>query len=400
MKKLTLCFFCCAAVLVLVLSGGCIQPPLAQSPNAEGPVIIGAVLPLTGKFKEAGERMLNGLRYAEYELNCRRGINNRQVKLQAFDTQSTGEGARSAFAGAAQSGASGIICGYSTEEALAALPLAEHFRVPMVIPLATADAAKGANPYVFRTAYTDSQQGEALAAYLWYWRQMLRISLLIDSEPDAEYERNTARATAAAFRDLGGAVTNMPVYQGDNFSKAVDEALMTGPQAIIVSARGDRAGRILKELRAKGYQGAVCGLDAWDTPEFFKQVDSIKNPGDCLYVSFFTPSNSVEEFTDFSRGFRQKFFHAPECWETMSYDALKMLAIGLGRAKTIEDFKRNWLTIRNHFGAAATYTMLADGNVDRTMYINAVEPKSSNNIRSGGRLIRRFMHSKLSTYRY
>ena len=400
MKKLTSCIFCFAAVLTVFLSGGCIQEPLAQNPYEDGPVIIGAVLPLTGKDREIGERMLNGLRYAEYELNSRRGINNRQVKLQAFDTQSTADGARSAFAGAAQSGASGIVCGYNAGEVQAVLPLAESFRVPMVIPLATADAAKGANAYVFRTAYTDSQQGEALAAYLWYWRQMLRISLLIDSDPGAEYERNTVRATAAAFRDLGGTVTNMPVYQGDNFSKAIEEALVTGPQAIIVSARGDRAGRILKELRNKGYQGAVCGLDSWDTPEFFKQVDSIKNPGDCLYVSFFTPANPVEEFTEFNQGFRQKFFHEPGCFETMSYDALKMLAIGLGRAKSIGDFKRNWLTIRNHFGAAATYTMLADGNVDRTMYINAVEPKSSNNIRSCGRLIRSFMHSKLATYRY
>lgn len=400
MKKLCFSLLSCAAAVLLLLSGGCFQQPLAQNPYEDGPVIIGAVLPLSGKYQEAGERMLNGLRYAEYELNNRRGINNRQVKLQAFDSQSSPEGARDAFAGAAKSGASGIICGYSTGEALSILPLAETFRVPAVIPLATADAAVGANAYVFRTAYTDRQQGESLAAYLWYWRQMHRISVLLDSDPSAEYERNTARATASAFRELGGTVTNMPVYRGDNFKKAVEEALVTGPQAIIVSARGDLSGRILKEIREKGYRGTVCGLDAWDSPAFFKQVDSMDDPGDCLYVSFFTPANPVEEFIDFTQGFRQKFFHEPGCYETLSYDALKMLAIGLGRAKSISDFKRNWLTIRNHFGAAATYTMLPDGNVDRTMFINAVEPKSANGISSGGRLIRSFMHSKLASYRY
>ena len=278
--------------------------------------------------------------------------------------------------------------------------MSKQFRIPSVIPLATADSTAGANPYVFRTAYTDSQQGEALAAYLWYWRQMLRISILIDDSSDAEYERNTARATAEAFRDLGGSVTNMPVYRKDDFKKAVSEALMTGPQAIIVSARGDRAGRILKEIREKGYKGAVCGLDAWDSPDFFKQINTMESPGDCLYVSFFTPAYPVEEFKDFSAGFRQKYFYNPGSCETISYDAMKLLAIGLGRAADIRDFKTNWLTIRNHFGAAATYTMLKDGNVDRTIFINAVEPKQPNGISSTGRLIRSFMHSRLATYRY
>ena len=60
----------------------------------------------------------------------------------------------------------------------------------------------------------------------------------------------------------------------------------------------------------------------------------------------------------------------------------------------------NGLGIRNHFGAAATYTMLKRGKIDRTMYINAIDPAKANGIGCRGRLLRSFMHSKLATYRY
>ena len=400
MRNFFLLFFFCLTFLFLL--SGCAAPEEQLSgydPEARE-ITIAAVLPLSGKYKADGERMLSGLRYGEYELNSRRGINRKPMKLLVFDSRSTAAGAAEAFTAAAENNASGVVTGYSTEEAEQIAPLADTYRLPAVITMATADSTVGSSPFVFRNTYSDRQQGEALGAYLWYWRQLLRISVLMDSDPDHQYERSTARATAAAFKELGGTVTNMPAYRGKNYLKALNEAMITGPQAIVVSARGAQAAEIVKTLRAKGYKGIICGLDSWDTPEFFRAMSSLKNPGDCLYVSFFTPANRQEEFKDFQKGFRQKFFHEPGSCETMSYDALKLLAIALGNAATRRDLQQNLESIRNHFGAAATYTMLPDGNVDRTMYINAVEPPAVDGTSSRGRLIRSFMHSKLATYRY
>lgn len=382
----TVLFFC-----------GCVDTSQRIPGKENGPVLIGALLPLTGKDKIRGERMLSGLQYAEYELNNQRGINNRSVRLRVFD--SAANGLRTAYLSAVQDGVSGIVCGHTGEELQDIFAPAEKYSIPTVIFRDTADSSVNANPFIFRSIYTDSQQSEALAAYLWYWRQIQRICVLMDNSSGAVYERSNARAVAESFRDLGGTVTDTPVYRGNDFSKAINEALITGPQAIIVSARGRRAAAILEELRKKGYKGAICGTDGWDTPEFFKSL-KIKDPGDCVYISLFTPTETSEEFKDFSAGFRRRQFHEPGNLETVSYDALKLLAIGLGRAESLRNFSKNWQGIRNHFGSAATYTMLKRGKVDRTMYINAIEPAKANGIGSHGRLLRRFMHSKLATYRY
>ena len=382
---------------IILLFCGCVEPMQRIPGKGNGPVLIGALLPLTGKDKIQGERMLSGLQYAEYELNSQRGINNRSVKLLVFD--SAAESAYTAYLSAVQAGVSGIICGNTGDELQEIFAPAEKYRIPTVIARDTADSSVNANAFIFRSIYTDSQQSEALAGYLWYWRQMQRICVLMDNSSDAVYERSNARGVAESFRDLGGTVTDTPVYRGDDFSKAINEALITGPQAIIVSARGRRAAAILFKLRQKGYKGVICGTDGWDTPEFFKSL-TLKDPGDCVYISRFMPSGISEEFKDFRAGFRRRNFHEPGDLETISYDALKLLAIGLGRAENLRDFQKNWQSIRTHFGCAATYTMLKRGKIDRTMYINAIEPAKANGIGCQGRLLRSFMHSKLATYRY
>ncbi|MBQ9503202.1 MAG: ABC transporter substrate-binding protein [Lentisphaeria bacterium] len=390
-----------AAGVCCALLPGCAseEEMLGNSRRLDGPVIIGAVLPLTGKYQSHGRRMLNGIKFAEEELNNRRGISRRRVKVLPFDTGSDSRGAAEAFEAAVAAGANGIVTGHNTNEAEAVSPIAARCRIPTVISMATSDATVGSSLYMKRNAFTDKQQGEALAAYLWYWRQLVRISVLIDTDPGSVYERNTAGAAARAFRELGGNITIMPEYRGDDFSAALKAALITGPQAIVVSARGPRAAAVIRALRKEGYAGTICGLDSWDDPGLFEGLKNLNNIGDCLYVSYFSPENPTEEFKDFRAGFRQKFYHDPGNDETMTYDATKLLAIGLNNARTPEEFEKNWMSIHNFFGAAATYTMLPKGRVDRTIFINAVEP-GREGLLPRGRLVRSFMYSKLESYRY
>ena len=395
-----------AALLTIALAAlcGCVPPEeMLRNPLDEtftgNEVVIGAALPLSGAYAEAGKEMLQGAQIAIRTLNAGRGVGGRRVRLEVADTCSTSSGARQAMSKLALKGAAAVAGGYTTQETEGLASGANIERLPLAVACATADKFSNSGLFVFRTSCSDTQQAQGLAAYLWYWRQMQRICVLMDNSPEAVCERNNARAVAASFRDLGGTVTDTPVYRDNNFSKAINEALITGPQAIIVSARGKRAAAILAELRQKGYKGAICGTDGWDTPEFFKSL-TVKDPGDCVYISCFTPSETSEEFKDFSAGFRRRHFHEPGNLETISYDALKLLAIGLGRAESLRDFRKNWLAICNHFGCAATYTMLRRGKVDRTMYINAIEPAKANGLGCQGRLLRSFMHSRLATYRY
>ena len=192
---------------------GCVNPDdvlsnpvlLGEQTLIQSDVVIGAALPLTGKYSAQGMEMLRGIETAVDVLNARRGIAGRRVRLETADTNGTPEGAEKAMNSLAAKKASIVVGGYSTTETDGLIKNIANLRIPLVIPCATADGFSGVHPFVFRTSYTDTQQAEGLAAYLWYWRQIKRVGVLIDMRPSAEYERNVARSVAQSFADLGGA---------------------------------------------------------------------------------------------------------------------------------------------------------------------------------------------------
>ena len=62
-------------------------------------------------------------------------------------------------------------------------------------------------------------------------------------------------------------------------------------------------------------------------------------------------------------------------------------------------FRKNWLTIRQYSGAAAVYTMLRNGGIDRTMYIKSIAPSNVANPDPYSRTLLEFQYSRIATYR-
>ena len=402
MKKL---LFLLAGLFVLC---GCVAPeemlrnPIVNTPEtAFSDIVIGAALPLTGKHAEAGNDMLPGAQAAVDSLNKNRGISGRRVKLEVCDTQSTPAGASNAMRVLAEKGATVVVGGYSTYETTGLTAGAERERVPLFVPCATADDISGKSPFVFRTGCTDSQQADGLAAYLWYWRQVKKIGILIDMRVESEYERNVARAAAQSFSSLGGYVAQSANYTDiPSCVEAMRQVMASAPQAIVVSAIGKEAAQMVKALRKLGYAGIICGADGWDRNDFFSTLGSDFAPGECFYVTFFSNEYKDDEFAVFSEAFRKKFYHLPGVHATSTRDAVIMAAGCIINCENIRQFRRNWLSLQNFFGASSIYNPKRTGDVDRILFINSVTAPGIHGKYPGTRLIRGFMHSKLESYKF
>ncbi|MPN49260.1 hypothetical protein SDC9_196875 [bioreactor metagenome] len=72
-----------------------------------------------------------------------------------------------------------------------------------------------------------------------------------------------------------------------------------------------------------------------------------------------------------------------------------MLAIGLGNARSIEEFNRNMNAIRNVPGASALYTMKPGGGIDRTLFIKTVRPPAQSGDSPEARLSQSFNMNKI-----
>lgn len=394
-------FISAAAALLMAIAGGCVGPEFYIRNYQEGnpKLKVAAILPLSGANRMFAEQMREGLLLAEHEINANSTSGRKRLDFRIFDSKGTDSGAAAALDEAASWGASGIIAGYSTDEVAAILPRAAQLRMPVVIPLATATEHTMVSPFVYRNSYTDFQQAEMLASFLYYWRQAKHLGIFIDENGDTNYQGNISRDVSQHIRDVGGSVTLTMMVKGQPDIPAITAMLKSDPEAILLTYSGKKAAETIKLLRNSGFTGIICGADNWDSDELIDALDNFK-VGDCLYTAFFSDENTNPEYLNFKKTFRKRFYHNPGACETQSYDALKFMVIGLNNAETLPDFDRNWRKIRLFQGAAALYTMLPKGGIDRTIYINSIGLKRvGTKIKPYSRVSRKMQYSKLREYR-
>lgn len=387
-----------AAVVAVIFAGCAPFTPLPHPvipEDAGKPVKIGVLLPLTGPDAEFGKRTLQGVELACAGLNTGRGVSDRRIELLVRDTKSEAGEARLQAEALFREGIIGLVGPYSTKEAMAVKPVVETLLIPTILPLATGDDLTEGTKLIYRTSFSDKQQGEALAAYCWYWRKLLRIAILINRDKEAVYSRNVARSMANSFTDLGGTVVRQVEYEGDfeEFAKRLRELVAYNPQAILIPAEPENAGRLVKYIRRLGYHGLLIGPESWDEPVFLANCG--EEPGDCAFVGLYSEEFDLPEQKEFREAFRRRFFVYPSASEAQGYDALNMLAIGLGNARSIEEFNRNMNAIRNVPGASALYTMKPGGGIDRTLFIKTVRPPAQPGDSPEARLSQSFNMNKI-----
>ena len=118
--------------------------------------VIGAVLPMSGKYKAFGETTLRGLQLA---------LKGSDIELVIKDTQGDpGLTAKMVEQLAFDDGVIAIIGPLLAEDAKRGALVAEELQVPL-ITLSRADGLTEIGPHIFRTMVTNAQQAEALADY-------------------------------------------------------------------------------------------------------------------------------------------------------------------------------------------------------------------------------------------
>ena len=392
-----------SAVLFILplLFAGCIAPELHLSGDTgENAVLkVAAILPMSGSNRVFAEQMAEGLQMAALDLNRNSFTGRKNVQLKIFDSKGTPEGTAAAAAAAASWKAAGLIAGYNTDEVSLIVPYAEKYRMPMVIPLATSNRHSEISPFVYRNSYTDAQQGNMLASFLMYWRQVKFIGIFVGGDGNDEYQATVSREVASVFQEIGGTVTMTSTVKVRPGKRDIIEMLKSDPEAIMLTFGGKAAAQTIRDLRQAGFTGVIFGADNWDDEELIAGLDNCI-VGDCLYTAFFCDDESVREYRDFKSAFRKQFYHNPGACETQSYDALKFMAVGLRNAEHLPDFDRNWRKIRQYQGASARYTMLPKGEIDRTIYINSIGVRrAGDKLKPYARLSRKLQYSKLRQYR-
>lgn len=335
MKKL--CSVLAVSILSLALIG---CPPKSESAGGAtaqsgGEILVGEFGSLTGAEATFGQSTHNGIMLAIDEINAAGGIDGRKVRVQTEDDQSKAEEAANAVTKLiSQNNVVAVLGEVASSNSLAAAPICQSNKVPMITPSSTNPRVTQVGDYIFRMCFIDPYQGEAMANYLTKDLRLERAAVLIDVKSD--YSTGLAEFFERTFTANGGRVVGKQSYsKGDSdFRSQLTAIKASNPEVIFVPGYYNDIGQIAIQARDLGMMQPLAGGDGWESPKL------IEIGGKALEGSFYSnhyhvddPSPSVREFV---QKYQERFGAKPDSLAALGYDTARVLADAIKRAGTTD----------------------------------------------------------------
>ncbi len=300
---------------------GCAPPAAAQEP-----VKIGFFGPITERFAGLGLDAKKGADLAVKQANAAGGINGRKIELIVYDDR----GNRTEAVAVArklieQDKVLAIVSGSLSLTSIAAAPIINEAKVPMVAAYSNAVGVVKGNEYVFRWASVADVQGWVMGHHAVQERGFKKFALLMQDE---EYGRGIINGAEKALAKLGGEVVYKKAFPPSEreFRAMMTEIKNLNVDAVMMSGLGPpltAAGRQGYELgvvpKAQFYVG--CDLNEID---WYKGIGE-HGDGTIGTLEFITPTD--HPFTkQFMAAYKNEYNETIITHEAgLSYDAVRLI---------------------------------------------------------------------------
>ena len=347
-----------AVAIALFLGLACSK---SQAPDAA--IAIGEYSSMTGTTATFGQSTDQGIRLAVDEINGSGGILGRRLAVFLEDDQSRPEEAATAATKLVnQKHVVAMLGEASSSRSLAAAPICQANRVPMVSPSSTNPRVTEVGDYIFRVCFIDSFAGAVMARFAAGSLKLTRVALLVDIRND--YSIGLATYFREQFKKLGGQILAEQSYsEGDSdFHAQLTQLKAVNPEAIYVPGYYTEVGTIARQARELGIKTPFLGGDGWDSPKLWEIG------GEALNGSYFANHYSVDDpnpaVQKFVGDYRARYKAVPDALAALGYDAARILADAMRRAgSTAGEKVRDALAATKDFpGVTGKITLNADRN--------------------------------------
>jgi branched-chain amino acid transport system substrate-binding protein len=225
-------------LLLSVFAAGAAQLALAQG---QGPILIGASIPMSGGVSTFGQHSRWGSELAMDEANAAGGVLGRKVEIDYQDNRcNPAEAVKSVTKMLAQKKYVAIFDGLCSSAALAIMPLVERAKVPFVVANASATSIAeksgvGGNEWTFKVNPTDASMLDALVGWLDKEGKAGNIAFLGE---DTDFGRAGASGLEAALEKRDHKLVMVDFYQKGtaDFSSVLAKIKARKPAALALYA--------------------------------------------------------------------------------------------------------------------------------------------------------------------
>ncbi len=329
----------------------------------EKTIKIGAVLPLSGEGAVYGVPVQKGVELA-YEMVRDGGEFPYPLELEIVDSESQPEKAQQLLEQLYEAGATAVIGGVITPEALQMVEVADRYNRVLISPSATSPELTGISKNFYRVFPSDAREGATMGNFA---TQKLKAEKVVILAKEHEYARGIQQQFREQFEQYGGQVLDLIEFPSvpSDLSGLVERVITLEPDAVYLAAYAPDLARMIIGLRDLGYKGTIFTTSAFASPEIIEQVGKPAEGVFLTQAAFDTESEDPQTRT-FVEAFLAKYGVNPDLYAAHGYDAFMVLtrAITEGGPEPI-DLWSAVRSLRNFAGAAGTVQFDERGDVQK-----------------------------------
>jgi len=351
---------CCAALLT-----GCKNAGTQQASQSDT-ILIGEYGSMTGATATFGESTDNGIQMATREVNAKGGVLGKKIKIELQDDAGQAAQATVAVQKLLADNVVAVLGEVASSNSLAAAPLCQSHKIPMISPSSTNPAVTQVGDYIFRTCFIDPFQGTVCAKFAAGHLKAKTAAVFTDIKSD--YSVGLSKFFVQEFSKTGKIVDQESYSQGDSdFRSQLTRIKSAKPDIIFVPGYYTEVGNIAVQARSLGMKQPLLGGDGWDSPKLVEiGKDAIQN---CYFSSHYSPESKDPRVVEFVKAYKKEFGgESPNALAAVAYDAANILYDAIGRAGSTDAAK-----IRDAIASTKDFPGVT-GNITIDKDRNAVKP--------------------------
>ncbi len=367
-------------LLGVALLAACNKKDKEAASAAADEIVIGEYGSMTGATATFGISTHNGIVMALDAVNAGGGVLGKKVRLVSEDDQGKPDEAMTVVTKLINKDRVVAVLGeIASSNSLAAAPVAQAARIPMVSPGSTNPKVTQQGDYIFRTCFIDPFQGQVMAKFASQSLKLTKVAVLRDIKSD--YSVGLANFFIDSFKKSGGTILADESYSaGDkDFTAQLTNLKGKNPEAIFVPGYYTEVGLIARQARKLGIKAVLLGGDGWDSSTLFEIGGDALNG--CFYSNHYSVDDPSPAIRKFVADYKARYDNAvPDAMAALGYDAALLLVNAIQRAGSAKpDSIRAALAATKDF-TGVTGTISLDANRDAVKSAVVLEIRDGKNV--------------------
>jgi branched-chain amino acid transport system substrate-binding protein len=367
-------FLNCSAIL---LAAGLGLAPLEASAQAGEPIKFGFSAPLTSPIAFIAERAKLGTEYAASELNAKGGILGRKVEVLYGDTRlDSNEAINIARRFTLQDKVSAYFGDFTSSGTLAIVDILARANVPQITYTNAIKITRSGYKHIINLKPNSDHLTSGALDYAVREKKYQKLAVMA---LDDEYGKGNLDAIERYLKKYGGAqIIGKETYRLDNkeFRPLLTKLAALKPDAIVLTGSLADTALLVKQYGELGLSVPLIG-GGGHSSKAFRNIAGSASDGMIVVPAYWPGYFKNKEAVDFDKGFHAKYTALEgDEWSMFAYDAVMSVAAAMERAKSTDGakvipelFKQGQVN-----GAAGTYRVTPNGEIDTTVFIAAWAP--------------------------